>query len=350
MENLSDSRIGSDYRSLHLRNLELMRQVDHLSTLREIGLAISGSLELRETLPLIANVLQGALDVRRVTIYEYREQEERFQPLIAKYGGDLIGTERLEEESAPYKGSPLGACVQERKARLENAPGLIAAYVPLIAKNRPLGVLVLESPNDDEPFDRDDASLFQEIASQVAIAIQNNQLYALAVNDGLTGLFVRRYFDLQLRDLFAKAQRYGRAFSLLMFDIDHFKKFNDTHGHQTGDAVLQQFARLLRGSTRASDIVCRYGGEEMAVLLPETGEDEALVLANKLCKQVRGHNFRGSAGQDLNVTTSIGVAGYAPGYPAPESMVTACDAALYEAKHNGRNRVELAEPPANQPA
>lgn len=344
MENLSDSRIGSDYRSLHVRNLELMRQVDHLSTLREIGLAISGSLELRETLPLIANVLQGALDVRRVTIYEYREEEERFQPIIAKYGTDLIGTERLEEESAPFRGTPLGACVQERRVVMNTAPGQVAAHVPLIAKNRPLGVLVLESPNDDEPFDSDDASLFQEIASQVAIAIQNNQLYALAVNDGLTGLFVRRYFDLQIKDLYIKADRYGRKFSLLMFDIDHFKKFNDTHGHQTGDAVLQQFARLLRNSTRATDIVCRYGGEEMAVLLPETAEEEALMLANKLCKQVREHAFTGAGGEDLRVTTSIGVAGHAPEYGNPEGMIKGCDAALYDAKRNGRNRVELAEP------
>lgn len=342
MGGMSDSRIGSDYTSLHKRNLELMRQVDHLSMLREIGLAISASLELRETLPLIVNVLQGALDIRRVTIYELREDEGRFQPLIAKYGKDLIGSERLEEESVPSKGTPLGLCVAERRVELDSSSGYSAAYVPLIAKHKPLGVLVLEAPNDDDVFDVDDAALFQEIGAQVAIAIQNNQLYALAVNDGLTGLFVRRYFDLQLKDLFVKAERYGRPFALLMFDIDHFKKFNDTHGHQTGDRVLQQFAKLLRQSTRETDIVCRYGGEEMAILLPETGEDEALVLANKLCKRIREHVFTGHGGEELKVTTSIGVAGHSPALSTPEEMLKACDEALYEAKHNGRNRVELA--------
>ncbi len=342
MAGMSDSRIGSDYTSLHKRNLELMRQVDHLSMLREIGLAISASLELRETLPLIVNVLQGALDVRRVTIYELREEEERFQPLIAKYGKDLIGSERLEEESVPSRGTPLGHCVTERRVVLDDTAGYSAAYVPLIAKHKPLGVLALEAPNSDVPFDTDDAALFQEIGAQVAIAIQNNQLYALAVNDGLTGLFVRRYFDLQLKDLFAKGERYARPFALLLFDIDHFKKFNDTHGHQTGDRVLQQFAKLLRQNTRESDIVCRYGGEEMAVLLPETGEDEALVLANKLCKRVRENVFIGNGGEELRVTTSIGVVGYAAGQASPEEMLKLCDEALYEAKHNGRNRVELA--------
>jgi diguanylate cyclase (GGDEF)-like protein len=341
MSNLSDSRIGSDYTSLHKRNLELMRQVDHLSTLREIGLAISASLELRETLPLIVKVLQGAVDVRRVTIYEYREEEERFQPIVAKYGQDLITSERLEEESVSSKGTALGAAIAERRVVLDEVDGLHAAFVPLLAKHRPLGVLALEGPTSDEAFDDDDAALFQEIGSQVAIAIQNNQLYALAVNDGLTGLFVRRYFDLQLNDLFAKAVRYTRPFALLMFDIDHFKQFNDTHGHQTGDRVLQQFAKLLRQNTRESDIVCRYGGEEMAVLLPETGEDEALMLANKLCKRVRENVFQGNAGQELKVTTSIGVAGFGITFATPEEMLKACDDALYEAKRNGRNRVEM---------
>lgn len=343
MSGLSDSRFGSDYASLHRRNQELMRQVDHLSTFREIGLAISGSLELRETLPLIARVLQGALEVRRITIYEWHDEEDIFRPLIAMYGADLIGSERLEEDAVRGRGTPMARCIEARRVMLDTSPsGFSAAFVPLVAKNKPLGVLALEAPLDDEPFDADDAALFQEIGSQVAIAIHNNHLYALAVNDGLTGLFVRRYFDLQLRDLFAKAQRYQRPFSLMLFDIDHFKAFNDTHGHQTGDQVLKQFAQLLRQSTREADIVCRYGGEEMAVLLPETEEDEALVLANKLCRKIREHVFHGMDGQELKVTTSIGVAGVNPNHSAPEEMVEACDGALYEAKRNGRNRVELA--------
>jgi diguanylate cyclase (GGDEF)-like protein len=342
MSGLSDSRFGSDYASLHRRNQELMRQVDHLSTFREIGLAISGSLELRETLPLIAHVLQGALEVRRVTIYEWHEEEDIFRPLIAMYGADLISAERLEEDVVRGKGSPLLACIEARRVMLSTPGAFSAAYVPLVAKNKPLGVLALEAPLDDEPFDADDAALFQEIGSQVAIAIHNNHLYAMAVNDGLTGLFVRRYFDLQLRELFAKFQRYQRPFSLMLFDIDHFKAFNDTHGHQTGDQVLKQFAQLLRKSTRESDIVCRYGGEEMAVLLPETEEDEALVLANKLCRKIREHSFRGTGDQELSVTSSIGVAGASENFSTPEEMVEACDTALYEAKRNGRNRVELA--------
>ena len=342
MGGMSDSRFGSDYGSLHRRNLELMREVDHLSTLREIGLVISGSLELRETLPLIANMVQGALDMKRLTIYETRDDDPLLHPIVAKYGDDLILSERLEGETESRAGSPLGECLDRRAVVLRPGPPFAAAYVPLIAKQKPLGVLLLEDPRSEEEFDAEDAELFRGIGTQVAIAIQNNQLYAQAVNDGLTGLFVRRYFDLQLKDAFAQGQRYERVFSLLMFDIDHFKKFNDTHGHQTGDRVLQQFARLLQENTREADICCRYGGEEMAVILPQTPLEDAHLLATKLCRKIREHAFAGTGGQALSVTASIGVAEYDPGYSAPEDMVEACDAALYEAKENGRNRVEVA--------
>ncbi|MBI1318016.1 MAG: diguanylate cyclase [Candidatus Hydrogenedens sp.] len=342
MSELSDSRIGSDYASLHRRNLLLMREVDHLSTLREIGLAISGSLELRETLPLIANVVQGALDLRRLAIYELLEERGCLRPIVAKYGDDLILADRLEEETESRRGTPFGECIDARRVLLQPGPPYPAAYVPLFAKHKALGVMLLEAPRSDEPFSSDDAQLFRDIGAQVAIALQNNQLYALAVNDGLTGLFVRRYFDLQLKDAFAQGERYGRLFSMLLFDIDHFKKFNDTHGHQTGDLVLQQFAQLLRESTRESDICCRYGGEEMAIILPETPMEEAHLLAAKLCKKIRGHAFTGTDGQALSVTSSIGVAEFGKGYQTPEDILRACDDALYEAKRNGRNRVEIA--------
>jgi len=342
MGDMSDSRIGSDYESLHRRNLFLMREVDHLSALREIGLAISGSLELRETLPLIANVVHGALDARRLAIYEYFDEGDCFRPIVAKYGDDLILSDRLEEETAARRGTPFGSCIESRRVQLLPGPPYPAAYVPLIAKHKALGVLLLEAPASGEPYTDEDAQLFRDIGAQVAIALQNNQLYALAVNDGLTGLFVRRYFDLQLKDAFAQGERYGRVFSMLLFDIDHFKKFNDSHGHQTGDLVLQEFARLLRQNTRESDICCRYGGEEMAIILPETPMEDAHLLAAKFCRRIRDHAFRGTDGQALSVTTSIGVAEYGKGYTAPEDMLRACDDALYEAKKNGRNRVEIA--------
>ena len=320
----------------------MRKQIDHLSTLREVGLAISGSLELHTTLPIIANVLQGALDIRRLTIYEYDKADNLLHPIVAKYGSDLITRERLEEESIPVRGTSLGEALESRTVLRLDTPQSNEAYVPLITKNEALGVMLLQDRRDGLPFTEDDAVLFHQLGAQIAVAINNAQLYAMAVTDGLTKLFVRRYFDLRMNEEFAKARRYGRNFALMMFDIDFFKKFNDTHGHQTGDLVLQQFAQILQKNTREADICCRYGGEEMTIILPETKLDEAALLANKLCAIIRNYPFEALEGPTLSVTASIGVAAHHRQLNSPAHMVEAADKALYQAKELGRNRVELA--------
>ncbi len=338
---LGNPERAGDFDVLYRRNMQLVRQVDHLSTLREIGLAITETLELHEALPIIANVVQGALDVRRLTLYELSQDGDSLQPLVAKYGKDLIDRERLAEDTVPARGSRFGDVLRERVVALSYRAGHAEALIPLIAKNEPLGLLVLEDPEDDEPFRDEEQVLFRQMGSQIAIAIHNAKLYALAVTDGLTDLFVRRYFDLRLDEEFAAARRYNRVFSVLLFDIDHFKKFNDTHGHQTGDLVLQQFARLLEKNTRDADICCRYGGEEMVVILPETSLEEASLLANKLCARIREHVFRGTSDQALSVTASIGVAQHHRSTQKSGDIVEAADKALYRAKELGRNRIEL---------
>ncbi|MBI4559598.1 MAG: sensor domain-containing diguanylate cyclase [Candidatus Hydrogenedentes bacterium] len=336
------NNVAQDYESLYRSYVSLLRQVDHLSTLREIGLAINSTLDLNEAITIIANVVQGALDVSRLTIYRLDDTQNRAVPLIAKYGRDVISPERLEEEFVALQGTPWGEAVRTRKVVLVEDAVESAAYVPLVAKNTPLGVLRLEERRDGLPFSPEDVSLYQSLGAQIAIAINNAQLYAMAVTDGLTGLYVRRYFDLRMAEEFHQAQRYGRSFALLLMDIDHFKKFNDAHGHQTGDLVLQEFARLVQANIRKSDVCCRYGGEEVAAILPETKLDEAAVLANKLCARVRNEGFEGATGEKLSVTTSIGVTGYMESFKEAAAMIRAADEALYRAKQLGRNRVELA--------
>lgn len=335
-------QLARDYESLYLSYVALNREVDHLSTLREIGLAINSSLDLNETFTIIANVVHGALEIGRLTIFQVEKDGKSAQPVIAKYGEDLIDRERLKEEATPLAGNPIGEALQYRKVVLVNSQWQTAAYVPLIAQHTAVGVMRLEDPQNGDDFSEDDSALFQSLGLQIAIAIRNAQLYAMAVTDGLTGLYVRRYFDLRLDEEFDQAKRYGRKFAILLFDIDHFKQFNDTHGHQTGDVVLRQFAQLIGNNTRRSDICCRYGGEEMVVILPETGLNEASLLASKLCARIRSYPFTGTGGEKLSVTASIGVAAYAPEIGSPSALVEAADAALYEAKRLGRNRVELA--------
>ncbi|MCC6144800.1 MAG: sensor domain-containing diguanylate cyclase [Candidatus Hydrogenedentes bacterium] len=337
-------RYQLDHETLYRENLRLRRQVEHLSTLREIGLAINTSLELDEVLPVIASVLKGAIEVRRITIYLLSKDGAALQPQAAMYGNDLIRRDRLEEESVPAALPAFRRALDSRSVVLVNQPPRHEAYVPLVAKQKPVGALLLEDRLDGHPFSEEDALFYQQAGLQISVAINNAQLYALAVNDGLTGLFVRRYFDLRMDEEIDQVRRYGRHFALLLFDIDHFKKFNDTHGHQTGDAVLQQFAKLLQANTRRADICCRYGGEEMAVILPETDLEAAAALAQKLCGLVRTHTFRGTEQQPLNVTTSIGVVQSEPRFATPAAMVEAADGALYQAKRNGRNQVVAVRP------
>ncbi len=332
---------GADYAGLYRSYIEALNQVDHLSTLREIGLAINASLDLDETLTTIANVVHGALDVYRLTLFEIDEGGRTAHPAVAKYGDDVISRERLEGETILVSGTPFGKALAQRRVILVNTELQNAAYVPLLARDTALGVMRLEDRGDGTPFTEHDVPLYLSVGSQIAVAINNARLYAMAVTDGLTGLYVRRYFDLRMREEYNQAKRYHRQFSVMLLDIDHFKVFNDTHGHQTGDAVLRQVAELIGGTMRSVDIVCRYGGEEMAVIMPETELNEAGVAAQKLCDRIRQHPFAGSGGKSLSVTCSIGVAAFRENDPGPDAIVQAADKALYAAKEHGRDRVEL---------
>ena len=146
-----------------------------------------------------------------------------------------------------------------------------------------------------------------------------------------------------MRQMIAETARFGGESALVMFDIDHFKEVNDSHGHPAGDAVLKGIARLLEERVRNVDTCARYGGEELALLLPRTELDGAVELANRLRLAVMDYPVRWGGGH-LAVTVSAGVASFPRCARSPEALVAAADAALYRAKEAGRNRVEAAAP------
>ncbi len=163
--------------------------------------------------------------------------------------------------------------------------------------------------------------------------------YKLATTDGLTDLYNHRFFQDQVRLCIADCRRYDRHFSLIMIDIDFFKKFNDTYGHQAGDAVLRGVAHTLKRCVRSSDIVCRYGGEEMVIILKDTGFDEAIVIAEKICKTIASKPFKIAPNTEKQVTISLGVATFPECGVEPQEMIEFADKGLYAAKENGRNQV-----------
>ena len=163
--------------------------------------------------------------------------------------------------------------------------------------------------------------------------------YKLATIDGLTELYNHRYFQESLKKQIEIARRYEQQFSLIITDIDFFKKFNDTYGHQSGDAVLKQVAQILKKNSRNTDFVCRYGGEEMSIILPNTNANEVSLHANRLLKAIEENEFILNNNVKTNVTISVGIATFPEDADNAQDLIEYADKGLYYAKENGRNQV-----------
>ncbi|HNQ78941.1 MAG TPA: sensor domain-containing diguanylate cyclase [Acidobacteriota bacterium] len=199
---------------------------------------------------------------------------------------------------------------------------------------------------EKEPFapeDRDSAQLFlKEASALIELSMINLENKQLAIKDGLTGLYNRRYFDETYHKEFKRAERSAEPLSLMMFDVDHFKKINDTHGHPLGDSVLKEISQRLSANLRETDILCRYGGEEFAAILPNCRIQEASEVAERVRCAVQDAAVKLMPGTEIPVTISIGVSAFPETTPSEKHLLESADAALYEAKKTGRNRLVLA--------
>lgn len=170
------------------------------------------------------------------------------------------------------------------------------------------------------------------------LSTDNTKLFKKATTDPLTGAYNRRYFDKQLEQEVEEANRYKTPFSLLIFDLDHFKHINDSFGHPAGDYVLKEFTKLIQLSVRKTDIFARIGGEEFVIIAPQTDEEHAYLLGEKLRGLTEHHDFVYN-NMSIAVTASIGVAQFRPG-EAAKDLFDRADRAVYHVKHNGRNDVQ----------
>jgi len=215
--------------------------------------------------------------------------------------------------------------------------------VPLTFLNEKLGVLSLESARVNG-FDETDLKPLEAVGDICAGAIKNAGFIArarkLAYLDGLTGIFNRRFFELRITEELERATRYGHDLSVVMIDIDHFKRLNDEFGHLLGDEVLRQVSAIFLAQLRKGDIVCRYGGEEFSLLLPETTGTNAMEVAEKLRRLIESYLF---PGVPVPVTISAGIAAFPLFGKTRDQLVAAADNALYTAKQSGRNMVISAE-------
>jgi diguanylate cyclase (GGDEF)-like protein len=215
--------------------------------------------------------------------------------------------------------------------------------VPLFMYGGCEGVIAVQSTHVGV-FRADHQTLLESLGLQIAAALQNAHLYELAMVDGLTGLFMRRYFDARIEEEIERSKRYKTPFSVVMMDVDDFKKLNDDHGHLIGDRVLRAIANVVKAQMRGVDTAARYGGEEIALILPRTEMVSAYNVGERIRSAIA--DIRVTTDSEppkvLSVTASFGIASYPESKAADgEDLVRRADRALYRAKKTGKNRVEL---------
>ncbi|HUO58602.1 MAG TPA: sensor domain-containing diguanylate cyclase [bacterium] len=231
-------------------------------------------------------------------------------------------------------------------AKREGMLGQVQSFlmVPLMMGGDLLGVIRLNSYKPDiyQEYDQD---VLTTLANQTAMAFENalmvQQTKEMAIRDGLTGVYNHRHFQEKLAEELVKSERYNKDLSVVLLDVDHFKKFNDNYGHQEGDKVLKTVAEIIQNTVRHKiDTVARYGGEEFAVILPEADGNIGKDLAERIRKNIEGHIFENNGKTVYRVTTSIGVSSYPFDSREQKELIQFADKALYAAKGAGRNCVK----------
>ena len=234
-------------------------------------------------------------------------------------------------------------------APCSHAAGVKHTYlcVPILAQGEPLGIMHFQATDEVPSLGEAELSFKTTFAGQVGLSIANinlrDALRTQSIRDTLTGLYNRRYLEEMLDREIRRAARAEQSLGILLLDLDHFKSFNDTYGHDAGDAVLRQTATFVARSVRAEDTVCRFGGEEFVVILPTASLVGAQARAESIRSKLRDLTVL-HQGQSLGmITASIGVSAFPLHGTSPRELLAAADAALYQAKREGRDRVAIAE-------
>ena len=331
------------------------RQRHQLETLHGIARRVTASLKVQEVLEFAVGETAALVDADVAYIATMTGRERRLR-IVAQHEvvtDGLLGLEIAE-------GQGIGGQVVAERAifqtedycadpRLKHAFGdVIAAEglrtiigLPLVNRNRVVGVLYA-ARRETRLFRAPQIEILEMLASQIAVALENARLFEdvqhKSIHDPLTGIFNRRLFRRRLREEERRAARHGRPLSLLMIDVDDFKRYNDTHGHAKGDRLLRELVATVADAIRTTDILARYGGEEFVVLLPETDLPEALLTGERIREAVRDRFALEHGGAGI-VTVSVGVAARSDTCPDGPSLVERADAAMYRAKRQGKDRV-----------
>ncbi|MHB1400387.1 MAG: diguanylate cyclase [Trichloromonadaceae bacterium] len=348
-------------REIERVNRDLKGHLKDISGLFQLNQAMTSTLDQNTLFERMFQVLRELTHCTRIVLLLYNPGNEELE--IRKAFG--LATEALDDVTFRLDEGITGVAARSQelvyvpdisqdlrslnyKGRTTSQGSL--ACLPLVIKQRLVGILNLHK-DDLDAFSEQDLKLIQAIGNQAAIAIENAQLYEktrdLSNTDELTSLANRRHFQGILKREVDQAKRYNTTFSLIMLDVDHFKQFNDTHGHLAGDLVLKRVANILLQNTRGIDLAARFGGEEFIILLPRSEEQGALATAEKLRQCVHDEAISGmESSQPLGrLTLSLGIAVYPQHSKDIFDLINMADQALYQAKSSGRNRCVVWTPP-----
>ena len=336
---------------------QLEAHIKDLTNLIGVARTVVSTLELDLVLETILEKARQLMEMPAGTLAVYHESSE--QMILHVHAGLSADFTRNDRWPLLGKGDPL---TREAMADLgiRYLPDITATTgavdeeltkegiravvcIPLAALNRPVGVLYLYDRSPRQ-FNQRQLDLLAILASFAAMAIDNASLHSrtklMALTDALTGLYNNRYFMQVFPHELIRARRYMKPLSLLMIDVDNFKKLNDTYGHPKGDQVLASVGSILSGSLRAADFSFRYGGEEFAVILPETRLEGAFMVGESLREKItKGVTPLLGRNADRVVSVSLGVAGYPIDGSTTDQLLDHADKCLYQAKRQGRDRV-----------
>jgi len=338
-EKKSNRRVEKD---LVTRYGDLQNQIELLSAMRNVTHVVNDAVEFRTILEEVTRIVSDVTGASEITIFLVTERSLKLQPAVYRRGDVVVFDDDIKRLRIDRR--HIYQALQHHVVLRDKGPNQVNFAIPLIADQESLGVLQAMVPLSGEmeeiagKIERSEAMLVA-LAKHMSLAIKTPILYNRAVIDGLTGLYTKRHFQHQMANYFNASKRLDKPLSLIMIDIDFFKKINDRHGHLTGDRVLAAIAVTISKTIRQYDSAYRYGGEELGVLLPESGIDDALLVAERIRRKIAGEEFVSDDGKKLNVTVSLGVAAFRPGLTDMKELIAEADAALYYAKQNGRNQV-----------
>lgn len=323
------------------------RQRSRFLTFSRIWMAMASTMKYEDILSVILRSVIAELKFDRVKLFLVDKENNLLEGRLVADARGVFQTIEQEKYSLQEGVNRVVDVVLGKQTPVEDEGEMskLIFNIPLEVKGNRIGVMAVENIFSRRYIGIEDLENIKIFANQAALTIENAQLFRkieeLSIQDGLTGVYVLRYLKQRLDEEIARADRFGENLTLMIVDIDDFKKYNDTFGHPVGDKILQEFAMVLSKNVRGVDLVGRYGGDEFMVIFPRLTQLKAMDVGLRILRAICAHSYS-IDDKSINFTVSIGMATFPMDATSKENLIKRADEALYWSKQHGKNRVCLA--------